>query len=172
MHSTQTKKRKDLSQFDNSRYHKDSQGMTKAKSVRYLEEETFVALLRTADHLERRAAAMLKPNGLSPTQYNALRILRGAGGDGLTCGEIGERMLNHDPDITRLLTRLERRGLIRRSRGQKDRRVITTRITSAGLNLLHSLDRPVEKFQRQLLCHVGKRGLQSLIRLLKLAQGK
>jgi DNA-binding MarR family transcriptional regulator len=135
-----------------------------------LEEEAFVALVRTADQLTRRGAEMLKQHGLSPTQYNALRILRGAGEKGLACSEIGERMINHDPDITRLIDRLERRGLVVRSREQKDRRVITTRITTAGLERLRSLDRPVEEFHRQLLGRLGERRLRTLIRLLETAR--
>jgi DNA-binding MarR family transcriptional regulator len=140
------------------------------KPFKSLEEEAFVALVRTADQLARRGAEMLKRHGLSPTQYNALRILRGAGEKGLACSEIGERMINHDPDITRLIDRLERRGLVVRSREQKDRRVITTRITTAGLELLRSLDRPVEQFNRQLLGPLGERRLRTLIRLLETAR--
>src|SRR5713226_6186305 len=107
-----------------------------SKPFTSLEEEAFVALMRTADQLAWRGAEMLKQHGLSPTQYNALRILRGAGAKGLACSEIGERMINRDPDITRLVDRLERRGLVQRSRDKRDRRVITTRITGAGLELL------------------------------------
>jgi DNA-binding MarR family transcriptional regulator len=136
-----------------------------------LEEEAFVALLRTADQLLGRAAGMFKQYGLSPTQYNALRILRGAGPEGLACREVGERMINRDPDITRLLDRLERRGLIQRSREQKDRRVIKTRITLAGLDLLKSLNRKVAEFHRQLLGHLGRERLESLVRLLEAARG-
>src|SRR6202521_6230354 len=83
-------------------------GIVKKKPLSTLEEQTFVALLRTADQLQWRAAEMFKPHGLSPTQYNALRILRGAGPEGLACGEVGERMINRDPDITRLMDRLGR----------------------------------------------------------------
>jgi DNA-binding MarR family transcriptional regulator len=137
-----------------------------------LQEEAFVALLRTADQLQWRATEMLKPHGLSTTQYNALRILRGAGPEGLACSEVGERMINHDPDITRLLDRLERRGLIRRSRGQKDRRVIKTRITAAGLDLLKSLNHEIAEFHRQLLGHLGQERLESLVRLLEAARQK
>jgi DNA-binding MarR family transcriptional regulator len=140
------------------------------KPIPNLEEGAFIAVVRTADYLQRRAAEMFKQHGISPTQYNALRILRGAEAEGLACREVGERMLNHDPDITRLLDRLQSRGLIARSRGLKDRRVIRTRITPAGLDLLRSLDHPVEQFQRQLLGHMGARKVQSLIRLLELAQ--
>jgi DNA-binding MarR family transcriptional regulator len=135
-----------------------------------LEEQTFVALLRTADQLQWRAAEMLKPHGLSPTQYNALRILRGAGPEGLACSEVGARMINRDPDITRLLDRLDRRGLIRRSREQKDRRVIKARITPAGLDLLKSLNREVAEFHRGLLGHLGEERLEFLVQLLETAR--
>ena len=135
-----------------------------------LAEEAFVALLRTADQLAWRGAEVFKQHELSPTQYNALRILRGAGAKGLACSEIGERMINRDPDITRLIDRLERRGLVGRSREQKDRRVITTRITTAGLEVLKKLDRPVEEFHRQLLGPLGDRRLRSLLRLLEAAR--
>jgi DNA-binding MarR family transcriptional regulator len=137
-----------------------------------LEEQTFVALLRTADHLQWRAAEMFKQHGLSPTQYNALRILRGAGPEGLPCSEVGKRMINHDPDITRLLDRLEGRKLIQRSRGQKDRRVINARITLAGLDLLKSTNREVADTHRKLLGHLGEQRLHLLIRLLEEAGQK
>ena len=154
--------------FDNSRYNDDSLGVAKDKPMHSLEEGAFVAVLRTAEYLQHRAAEMFKQHGLSPTQYNVLRILRGAGAEGLACSEVGERMLNHDPDITRLLDRLEGRGLIERSRGKSDRRVIMTRIAPAGLELLRSLDLPVEEFQRRLLGRMGEHSLRSLIRLLEL----
>ena len=132
-----------------------------------LEEEVLIALLRTADQVGRRNAEVMKPYELSPTQYNALRILRGGGEKGLPCREIGERMINHDPDITRLLDRLVKRGLVERSREEKDRRVITTRITAAGLELLKKMDRPVSEFPRSLLSEMGEQRLQSLLRLLR-----
>jgi DNA-binding MarR family transcriptional regulator len=142
------------------------------RSFGTLEEEAFIALLRTADVLQWRAGEMFKQHGLSPTQYNALRILRGARPEGLTCSEIGERMINRDPDITRLLGRLERRNLVRRKRQQQDRRVIRTAITSAGLALLKSLDRPVLTLNRRMLGHLGEGRLQSLISLLVAAKEK
>jgi DNA-binding MarR family transcriptional regulator len=135
-----------------------------------LEEDAFVALLRAADVLQWRAEEMFKEHGLSATQYNALRILRGAGPEGLTCSEIGERMINRDPDITRLLDRLERRSLVRRKREPQDRRVIRCGITNAGLALLKSLDRPVLTLNRRLLGHLGEGRLQSLISLLETAR--
>jgi len=132
-----------------------------------LEERAFLAILRGADRLQWQLAEMLKPYGLSPTQYNALRILRGAGKDGLPCQEIGERMINRDPDITRLMDRLEQRSLVQRSRGAADRRVIKARISSSGLKLLQSLDGEIEKFHRDRMGHVGGRKLEQLIRLLQ-----
>jgi len=136
------------------------------------EEEAVVSLARTAGLFEWQMSEMLKPHGISPTQYNALRILRGAGKQGWACSEIGERMINRDPDITRLLDRLERRGLVERSREKKDRRVITARITPAGLDLLGTLDRPLEEFHKKMLGHMRGHGLDSLIRLLAMAREK
>lgn len=135
-----------------------------------LEDEALVALQRTADRLHWRLTEMLKAHGLSPTQYNALRILRGARDEGRACSEIAERMINRDPDITRLVDRLERRGLVSRSREGRDRRVITTRITSAGLELLDALDRPIEEFNRKMLGPLGEQQLRTLIRLLESAR--
>jgi DNA-binding MarR family transcriptional regulator len=130
------------------------------------EEEAFLSVLRTADELMRRESELLKPSGLSPTQYNVLRILRGAGENGLACREIGERMITRDPDITRLLDRLEKQGLISRARGRADRRVITTRITAAGLSLLKRLDGVTSEHLRRLMGHLGAKHLKTLTRLL------
>lgn len=135
------------------------------------EEEAYLALLRTADRLQWRLAELLKPHRLSSTQYNALRILKGAGSRGLPCGDIGERMVSRDPDITRLLDRLQRRRLIRRRRGRKDRRVIEAHITSAGLRLLRGLEAEVAEMPRQLLGHLNTQELDSLIRLLQVVRG-
>jgi DNA-binding MarR family transcriptional regulator len=115
------------------------------------EEELFLSLVRTADLLGRALSAQLKAHSLSIPQYNALRILRGAGEPGLPCGEVAARMVTRDPDVTRLLDRLQQRGLIARGRGADDRRVVSTRITPEGLALLDALDAPVrETHQRQL----------------------
>jgi MarR family transcriptional regulator, organic hydroperoxide resistance regulator len=134
------------------------------------EQEAYLALLRTADALETRVEAKLKEFGLTGTQYNALRILRGAGSEGLPCTEIGERMITHDPDITRLLNRLQKRGLAARSRGKADRRVICGKITAAGLKLLREIDDPLEKFGKELLRHISQEKLQQLIDLLELVR--
>ncbi len=127
---------------------------------------------RTADALMQGVTAMLKPMGLSPTQYNVLRILRGAEPDGLACREIADRMITRDPDITRLLDRLEDRGLVARSRDRKDRRVITARITEKGLRLLDKLDGPVAAVHVDQLGHLGDEKLRSLIELLEAARTK
>lgn len=140
------------------------------KPFRLPEEEAFVTLQRTADALMQGLAVVLKPAGLSPTQYNVLRILRGAGAEGLPCGEIASRMVTRDPDITRLLDRLETRGLVSRSREKRDRRVITTRITPEGLGLLAELDDPVLDVHRRQLGHLGARKIAILGELLDAAR--
>src|ERR1700741_3922379 len=108
------------------------------------EEAAFLELLRTTDQLSRRLVPLLKAEELSPTQYNVLRILRGAP-EGLPCGEIGQRMITRDPDITRLLDRLEKRTLIARWRDSQDRRMVLARITPQGLKMLGRLDQPVQE---------------------------
>lgn len=137
-----------------------------------LEQEAFLNLQRTADALLRQVAEALKPLGLSPTQFNVLRILRGAGGSGLPCGEIGERMITHDPDITRLLDRLEKRGLIERCRESKDRRVITARISKEGLRVLGEFDKHENDLESAMLGHLGERKLKILCELLEEARGQ
>src|SRR5450432_651835 len=111
------------------------------------EEAVYLELLKTADMLSRNLSHLLKTEDLSANQYNVLRILRGAP-DGLPCGEIGNRMITRDPDITRLLDRLEKRGLIARSRETKDRRMVTGRITPDGIKLLSRMDEPVREAHR------------------------
>jgi DNA-binding MarR family transcriptional regulator len=134
------------------------------------EAEAYLSLLRTADALQTQVEAQLREFGLTGTQYNALRILRGAGPEGLPCREIGERMITRDPDITRLLNRLEDRGLAERTRTKRDRRVVYGKITAAGLKLLREIDRPLEKFGREMLRHVGQDKLKQLIELLELVR--
>ena len=133
------------------------------------EELAYVEMVRTADLLSRRVAEVLKLEDLSAAQYNVLRILRGAS-EGLACREIADRMLTRDPDITRLLDRLEKRRLIARSREAVDRRQVSTRITRKGLNTLARLDRPVKYAHRKQLRHLGPKRLRSLLNLLRKAQ--
>jgi DNA-binding MarR family transcriptional regulator len=133
------------------------------------EEAVFVELMRTADLLARGPVQILKQHQLSSNQYNILRILRGAP-EGLLCGEIGDRMISRDPDITRLLDRLEKRGLIGRCREDPDRRKILVRITPAGLALLARLDPPVCDMHRRQLGHLSPTQLRQLSRLLHRAR--
>lgn len=135
-----------------------------------LEQEAYLALLRTADALQSQVESWLKEFGLTGTQYNALRILRGAGSEGLPCREIGDRMITHDPDITRLLDRLEDRGLVKRTRANLDRRVIYGKISSAGLKLLRQINIPLENKGREMLKHVRQEELKQLIELLELVR--
>ena len=137
------------------------------KPAATLEKEALLGILRTADLLERRLEAVLAPQSLSATQYNVLRILRGAGPEGLTCGETGARMITRDPDVTRLLDRLNARGLIARERDKRDRRVIVTRITEEGLRLLAALDDPIEELDRRQLGGLGGADLRRLVRMLE-----
>ena len=133
------------------------------------EEDAFVTLLRASDRLQRRVAELFKTEDLSATQYNVLRILRGAGAGGLSCGEVAERMITRDPDITRLLDRLERRGLLVRTREAADRRVVRSRITNDGLAALARLDAPLQALHREQLGHLGSRRLAQLTALLRRA---
>jgi DNA-binding MarR family transcriptional regulator len=135
-----------------------------------LEEEAFLNLHRTADTLLHGLEAALKPVGLSASQYNVLRILRGAEAEGLACREVAERMVTRDPDITRLLDRLEARGLVIRARDRADRRVITVRITPEGLRLLQALEAPVAELPRRQLGHLDEAQLRTLIELLQVAR--
>jgi DNA-binding MarR family transcriptional regulator len=132
------------------------------------EEAAFLDLLRTCDLLSRGPAQVLKTEDLSATQYNVLRILRGSP-EGLPCGEIGSRMITRDPDITRLLDRLEKRELISRCRETKDRRMVMARITPGGLKLLARLDVPVQEAHRKQLGHLGRERLRALTELLYVA---
>lgn len=134
------------------------------------EAEAAVNVARTAAVLARGFAELLKPHGLSLPQYNVLRILRGAGAGGLRCGEIGERMIDPDPDVTRLLDRLERAGLVARARSAEDRRVVRARLTAAGRALVDRLDRPMLALHAQQLGHLGRSRLQALSRLLEAAR--
>jgi len=135
------------------------------------EETAFLDLLRTADMLTRRAIGVLKAEDLSSTQYNVLRILRGSA-QGLPCGEIAGRMITRDPDVTRLLDRMEKRGLISRARDNRDRRMVLARISAAGLKLVNRLDEPVQKVHHELLGHLGKERLRALAELLATVRAK
>jgi DNA-binding MarR family transcriptional regulator len=131
------------------------------------EEEATLNIIRTAELLRGFVADFLKDYDLSPVQYNVLRILRGAGDAGVTCSQIGERLLTRDPDITRLLDRMNGRGLIVRARSTEDRRATITRITPAGLKLVGSLDRPLRAVHKSKLGKFKPEELAELISVLE-----
>lgn len=135
-----------------------------------LQAEVLLNLMRTTDALARGVENILKLAGLSHAQYNVLRILRGAGDQGLCCREVADRMITRDPDITRLLDRLERRTLLARRRDSRDRRIITVRITAAGQKLLKDLDAPLAEYNRKLLSHMKQDDLRKLVELLEAAR--
>jgi DNA-binding MarR family transcriptional regulator len=137
------------------------------KPFALLEEEAVLNLVRTHEFLQQRQADFFKQFQLTPTQYNILRILRGAGKAGVTCSQAAERMVAADPDITRLLDRLEARKLIERQRGTEDRRVVISRITAQGIALLKEIDRPLAEFHQRQLGPIGKPRLAQLIEILE-----
>lgn len=133
---------------------------------RSLEEEAYLSVIRTADLMSRSMAVAFKDFGLTLTQYNVLRILRGAGAEGLPSGEVGERMITREPDITRLLDRMEERGWVHRRRDATDRRVMLAYLTLAGRELVDQLDIPVAGLLEQCLGHLDDSKLAELSDLL------
>jgi DNA-binding MarR family transcriptional regulator len=135
-----------------------------------LEEEALLNLLRTADCINRAFHLQVRTWGVTSTQYNVLRILRGAHPAALTCSEIGLRMIATDPDITRLLGRLKALKLIRQNRDRHDRRMVLTRISDAGLELLKQMDPLVQRLPMEMLGNLSKDELAELVRLLELGR--
>ena len=147
--------------------------LKQTKPFRTREDEAFLNLVRTTDLLRREVIELFKPHDITQAQYNVLRILRGAlrESDPLdrarTCGDIASRLVTFEPDVTRLLDKLERQGLIIRERGEADRRVVRSRITDKGLALLTELDDPIEQTQQRRLGRLGEKRLAMLIDLLE-----
>ena len=135
-----------------------------------VEEEALLNVLRTSDCLQRAFVRRTRHWGITPTQYNVLRILRGAQPHGLTCSEIGERMITAVPDITRLLARMKAQKFIRQQRDKKDRRVVWTQISALGLELLSKIDPEITQIPEELLGHLDPNQLAEFIRLLELAR--
>ena len=140
---------------------------SKDKPPASLEERIFITLLKVSDSLGQEAEKLTRAAELTGTQYNVLRILRGAGPEGLACRGIGDRMITHDPDITRLLDRMEKRGLITRERQKNDRRVVKARITARGLALLKPLDQPMRDLHKRQFRHMAGARLKTLCDLLE-----
>ena len=131
------------------------------------EEAALLHLLRTHEFLQQRLAEFFKQFQLTTTQYNVLRILRGAGRDGISCSEASERMVTADTDITRLFDRLESRKLLRRERSREDRRVVISRIADDGLALLKEIDKPLAEFHQRHFGHLGRRKLAQFVAVLE-----
>jgi len=136
------------------------------QNFRSREQQAVLGLLRTADAIKRSLAHVVEPHGITPQQYNVLRILRGAGSDGLPTLTIGERMVEQTPGVTRLIDRLERKGLVVRTPCPKDRRRVFCQITAKGLGLLDELDEPVNRWDVQTVSILPPSDVDSLITLL------
>ncbi len=134
-------------------------------------EEAILNVARTHEFLNQRLSEFLKQFQLTPTQYNMLRILRGAGADGVTCSQACERMITPDPDITRLLDRMEHQGWLQRERSTQDRRVVISRITERGLELANRIDAPLAQHLDQLLGHIDRGTFLDLIEILESLRG-
>jgi DNA-binding MarR family transcriptional regulator len=138
-----------------------------SRPFKSVEEEAILSIARTAAVVEHAGAEALKPFDLTITQYNVLRILRGAGGDGLCRNEVGERLVTKVPDVTRLLDRMEAAGLIVRQRGAQDRRFVATRITDKGLKLVEKIDGELPAMHGRQVGHVSQKRLRELIKILE-----
>ena len=141
--------------------------LQQTKPFLHVEDELFLNIQRTADVLLQEILDVLRPTGLSVTQYNVLRILRGAAEGGVTCKDIASRLVTRDPDITRLLDRLEKRNLLTRARTREDRRFVSIRISDEGLQLLGQLDGPMEKKVIEMMQHMSRDQMVSAIDLLE-----
>ena len=146
------------------------QELQQARPFVSLEAEAALSVARTAALLDAETAEALKPHGLTPTQYNVLRILRGAGEAGYCRYEVGDRLVTPVPDVTRLLDRLEAAGLVDRARDPEDRRQVRARITPRGLRLLAELDGVTRDLHHRQLGHLGEERLRALVELLAAAR--
>jgi DNA-binding MarR family transcriptional regulator len=142
------------------------QELRQSKPFSSLQQEAYLSVVRTTSMLTDQVEDLLKPHGITGTQFNVLRILRGAGEGGLCRNELRDRMLTRMPDMTRLLDRMEEAGLVTRARERDDRRMVLTRITKRGRELLQELDRPVSELHREQLAGLTDPQLRSLIDLL------
>lgn len=140
--------------------------LKQSKPFATLEQEALLSIERTAAILSHAVADALRPWGITPTQYNVLRILRGAGEQGLCRNEVRDRLVSRVPDVTRLLDRMEEMGFVDRERAVDDRRMVYTRITRKAIQLLARLDEPIARLHQRQLGHLGAVKLRTLVRLL------
>jgi len=143
--------------------------LKKRQPFESLEQEAVINVLRTNDQYENRLGRLFREHELTMSQYNILRILRGAG-EPLPSLEIGKRMIQVVPAITGLIDRLEKRELVERCRCTKDRRIVYVAITDAGLKLLKKIDQPVLDLHFRLAGHLTEKELKQLSRLLEKAR--
>ena len=136
-----------------------------------LEEEVYLEILRTSQVAGRWVVEALRMSGLTPAQFNVLRILRGSGPEGLASSRVAERMINHDPDVTRLLDRLDAAGLAEKRRDERDRRVVNVAITKAGLKLIEQASKAVRLRLESEMGSMGDRQLNALADLLERIRG-
>jgi DNA-binding MarR family transcriptional regulator len=136
------------------------------ENFRSREQQATLGLLRTADAVKRSLAQVIEPHGITPQQYNVLRILRGAGPDGLPTLSIGERMIEQTPGVTRLIDRLERKGLVARTPCPRDRRRVFCTMTNKGLDLLKELDDPINRWDARAVSVLPASDLDLLVDLL------
>jgi DNA-binding MarR family transcriptional regulator len=144
--------------------------LKQTKPFRTLQQEAQLNVVRTANQLSDAFDQMLKPHGITSTQYNVLRILRGAEPAGLCRNEVSQRLLNRMPDATRLLDRMEEAGFVTRERSDSDRRLVTTRITKKGRQIVDSLDEAADRQHEKSLGHLTEKQLHALIELLTLVR--
>jgi len=143
------------------------QELKQTKAMPSVAEESLLNIVRTADVLLQSLTLLMKPHQISPTQYNVLRILRGAGDQGVSCKDIAARLVARDPDITRLMDRLEQRGLIVRDRAKEDRRIVTHRLTPSGLELVAELQGPLDAANKQFTKGLEPGDLRKLVDVLE-----
>lgn len=130
-----------------------------------LEQEVYLSILRTSSELSYAAEQLFRPFNITPSQYNVLRILRGAGPEGLCRNEISERMVTATPDMSRLLDRMERAGWVTRIRAEDDRRQVSTYITKPGMKVLESLEKPIRDFVARIFDEVATGDLKTILKV-------
>ena len=130
-----------------------------------LEQEVYLSILRTASELSYAADQLFRPFDITSSQYNVLRILRGAGADGLCRNEISERMVTATPDMSRLLDRMERVRWVTRERAEDDRRQVSTYITKSGMKLLEIMERPIREFLARLFHGTAVSDLKTILKV-------
>lgn len=148
------------------------QEIAQSSPFRNLAQESTLGIVRTATLIRRAVGRAVKGSGLTPAQYNVLRILRGAGAEGHLIGEIGERLVVQDPDIPRLIDRIEKQGWVLRTRQVDDRRCVRVTITRAGRKLTDALDKPVQALHVAQWAHLSRSELRTVLEALEIVRDR